>query len=105
MKHSIYSSICSGSSLRHERALNAEHFNHPSANGTVKIKSLLLTVLVFGLLPSSAFAQEGVEKKQFTRGGSICCKTSNLCNKLLTAIHRRLIVANVRRESAYHLGG
>ena len=74
MKHSIYSSICSGSSLRHERALNAEHFNHPSANGTVKIKSLLLTVLVFGLLPSSAFAQEGVEKSSSPAGAQSVAK-------------------------------
>jgi hypothetical protein len=38
----------------------------------VKMKNLLLTVLAFGLLLSSAFAeeqlrQEGLEKKQFTR--------------------------------------
>jgi hypothetical protein len=31
------------------------------------MKTLLLTVLTFGLLSSSAFAQEGLEKKQFTR--------------------------------------
>jgi hypothetical protein len=31
------------------------------------MKSLLLTVLAFGLLSSSALAQEGPEKKQFTR--------------------------------------
>jgi hypothetical protein len=31
------------------------------------MKNLLLTVLAFGLLSSSAFAQEGLEKKQFTR--------------------------------------
>jgi hypothetical protein len=31
------------------------------------MKNLLLTVLVFGLLSLSAFAQEGPEKKQFTR--------------------------------------
>jgi hypothetical protein len=31
------------------------------------MKSLLLTVLAFGLLLSSAFAQEGLEKKQYTR--------------------------------------
>jgi hypothetical protein len=52
--------------------LNAEHFNQPSVNRTVKMKNLLLTVLAFGLLSSSAFAeerprQEGLEKKQFTR--------------------------------------
>jgi hypothetical protein len=32
-----------------------------------KMKSLLLTVLAFGLLAPSAFAEEGLEKKQFTR--------------------------------------
>src|SRR5207249_3488325 len=42
-------------------------FNQPSVNRTVKMKNLLLTVLAFGLLSSSAFAQEGLEKKQFTR--------------------------------------
>jgi hypothetical protein len=52
--------------------LNAEHFNQPSVNRTVKMKNLLLAVLAFGLLSSSAFAeeqprQEGLEKKQFTR--------------------------------------
>ena len=31
------------------------------------MKNLLLTVLAFGLLSSSAFAQEGPEKKQFNR--------------------------------------
>jgi hypothetical protein len=31
------------------------------------MKNLLLTVLAFGLLLSSAFAQEGLEKKQFSR--------------------------------------
>jgi hypothetical protein len=31
------------------------------------MKNLLLTVLAFGLLSSSAFAEEGLEKKQFTR--------------------------------------
>jgi hypothetical protein len=31
------------------------------------MKNLLLTVLAFGLLSSSALAQEGLEKKQFTR--------------------------------------
>ena len=31
------------------------------------MKNLLLTVLAFGLLSSSAFAQEGLEKKQWTR--------------------------------------
>jgi hypothetical protein len=31
------------------------------------MKNLLLAVLAFGLLSSSAFAQEGLEKKQFTR--------------------------------------
>jgi hypothetical protein len=31
------------------------------------MKNLLLTVLVFGLLSSSAFAREGLDKKQFTR--------------------------------------
>ena len=31
------------------------------------MKSLPLTVLAFGLLWSSAFAQEGLDKKQFTR--------------------------------------
>jgi hypothetical protein len=31
------------------------------------MKNLLLTVLAFGLLLSSAFAQEGLEKKQYTR--------------------------------------
>jgi hypothetical protein len=31
------------------------------------MKNLLLTVLAFGLLSSSAFAQEGLEKKEFTR--------------------------------------
>jgi hypothetical protein len=31
------------------------------------MKNLLLTVLAFGLLSSSAFAQEGLQKKQFTR--------------------------------------
>jgi hypothetical protein len=31
------------------------------------MKSLLLTVLAFGLLAPSAFAEEGLEKKQFTR--------------------------------------
>jgi hypothetical protein len=31
------------------------------------MKNLLLTVLAFGLLSSSAFAQEGLDKKQFTR--------------------------------------
>ena len=31
------------------------------------MKNLLLTVVTFGLLSSSAFAQEGLEKKQFTR--------------------------------------
>jgi hypothetical protein len=37
-------------------------------NRTVKMKNLLLTLLAFGLLSSSAFAQqEGLEKKQFTR--------------------------------------
>jgi hypothetical protein len=51
--------------------LNAEHFNQP-INRAVKMKNLLLTVLAFGLLSSSAFAeeqrrQEGLEKKQFTR--------------------------------------
>jgi hypothetical protein len=33
----------------------------------MKMKNLLLTVLAFGLLSSSVFAQEGLEKKQFTR--------------------------------------
>jgi hypothetical protein len=47
--------------------LNAEHFNQPSVNRTVKMKNLLITVLAFGLLSSSAFAQEGLDKKQFTR--------------------------------------
>jgi hypothetical protein len=31
------------------------------------MKNLLLTVLAFGLLSSSAFGQEGLQKKQFTR--------------------------------------
>jgi hypothetical protein len=31
------------------------------------MKNLLLTLLAFGLLSSSAFAQEGLDKKQFTR--------------------------------------
>jgi hypothetical protein len=31
------------------------------------MKNLLLTVMAFGLLSLSAFAQEGLEKKQFTR--------------------------------------
>jgi hypothetical protein len=31
------------------------------------MKNLLLTVLAFGLLSSSAFTQEGLQKKQFTR--------------------------------------
>jgi hypothetical protein len=31
------------------------------------MKNFLLTVLAFGLLSSSAFAQEGLEQKQFTR--------------------------------------
>ena len=31
------------------------------------MKNLLLTLLAFGLFSSSAFAQEGLEKKQFTR--------------------------------------
>jgi hypothetical protein len=31
------------------------------------MKNCLLTVLAFGLLSSSAFAQEGLDKKQFTR--------------------------------------
>jgi hypothetical protein len=31
------------------------------------MKNLLLTVLAFGVLSSSAFAQEGLDKKQFTR--------------------------------------
>jgi hypothetical protein len=31
------------------------------------MKNLLLTMLAFGLLSSSAFAQEGLEKKRFTR--------------------------------------
>jgi hypothetical protein len=31
------------------------------------MKNLLLTVLAFGLLSLSAFGQEGLEKKQFTR--------------------------------------
>jgi hypothetical protein len=31
------------------------------------MKNLLLTVLALGLLPSFAFAQEGLDKKQFTR--------------------------------------
>jgi hypothetical protein len=31
------------------------------------MKNLLLTVLAFGLLSSSAFGQEGLDKKQFTR--------------------------------------
>jgi hypothetical protein len=49
-----------------------DHFNQPSINRTVKMKSLLLTVLAFGLLSSSALAEEqprreGLEKKQFTR--------------------------------------
>jgi hypothetical protein len=44
----------------------------PSVNGRGKMKRLLLTVLAFGLLSSSAFAeeqprQEGLQKKQFTR--------------------------------------
>src|SRR5262249_45266889 len=34
---------------------------------TVKMKNLLLAVLAFGLCSSSAFAEEGLEKKQFTR--------------------------------------
>jgi hypothetical protein len=33
----------------------------------MKMKNLLLTVLAFGLLSSSAFAQEGLQKKQYTR--------------------------------------
>ncbi len=62
----------------------SEHFNQPSANRRVKMKSLLLTVLAFGLLSSSSFAQEkspeqlreesshiwgveGLEKQQPTR--------------------------------------
>jgi hypothetical protein len=32
-----------------------------------KMKNLLLTVLAFGLLLSSPFAEEGLEKKQFSR--------------------------------------
>jgi hypothetical protein len=47
--------------------LNAEHFYQPSVNRTVKMKNLLLTVLAFGLLSSSAFAEEGLGKKQFSR--------------------------------------
>jgi hypothetical protein len=31
------------------------------------MRNLLLTVLAFGLLSSAAFAQEGLDKKQFTR--------------------------------------
>jgi hypothetical protein len=31
------------------------------------MKNLLLTLLAFGLLSSSAFGQEGLQKKQFTR--------------------------------------
>src|SRR5262249_47579515 len=43
-----------------------------TSHGRVKMKSLLLTVLAFGLLSSSVFAegqprQEGLEKKQYTR--------------------------------------
>ncbi len=34
---------------------------------TVKMKNLLLAVLAFGLLSSSAFAEDGLRKKQFTR--------------------------------------
>jgi|SRR6516164_2639638 len=61
-----------GTSFRHKRALNAKHFNQPSVNRTVKMKNLLLTVLAFGLLSSSAFGeeqprQEGLETKQFNR--------------------------------------
>jgi hypothetical protein len=33
----------------------------------MKMKNLLLAVLAFGLLSSSAFAQEGLEKRQITR--------------------------------------
>jgi hypothetical protein len=33
----------------------------------MKMKNRLLAVLAFGLVSSSAFAQEGLEKKQFTR--------------------------------------
>jgi hypothetical protein len=33
----------------------------------MKMKNLLLMVLAFGLLSSSAFAQEGLEKREFTR--------------------------------------
>jgi hypothetical protein len=47
--------------------LNAEHFKQAFVNRTVKMKNLLLTVLAFGLISSSAFAQEGLDKKQFTR--------------------------------------
>jgi hypothetical protein len=64
--------------------LNAEYFNQPSVNRTVKMKNLLLTVLAFGLLSSSAFAEdktperlreesnhifgvEGLENQTFTR--------------------------------------
>jgi hypothetical protein len=48
--------------------LNAEQFYQLSVNRTAKMNNLLLTVLAFGLLSSSAFAQrEGLEKKQFTR--------------------------------------
>ena len=47
--------------------MNAEHFNQAFVNRMVKMKNLLLTVLAFGLLSSSAFGQEGLEKKQFTR--------------------------------------
>src|SRR5437899_562911 len=36
----------------------AEHFNQSSANRGVKMKSLLLTALAFGLLSSSSFAEE-----------------------------------------------
>jgi hypothetical protein len=50
------------------RAHDATEVN--SVNRTVKMKSLLLTILAFGLLSSSAFAQEGLEKKQFTRVGA-----------------------------------
>jgi hypothetical protein len=48
--------------------LNLAHFstNHPlKPDG--QMKNLLLTVAVFGLLSSSAFAQEGLEKKRFSR--------------------------------------
>jgi hypothetical protein len=51
---------------------------------TLKMKNLLLAVLAFGLFSSSAFAEEGLEKKQFTR---VVASRTNQRIGFYTALH------------------